>query len=61
MTRLLTILCILVTGTANADEEIVRKQLVDASLLYATLDAGGNDNFHTGKMLSINYSYYFKT
>lgn len=61
MTRLLTILCLLVTGTASADEEIARKQLIDANLLYATLDAGGNDNFHTGKMLSINYSYYFKT
>lgn len=60
MTRLLTILCLLVTGTASANEEIVRKQLVDANLLYVVPDAGGNDNFHTGKMLSINYSYYFK-
>ena len=63
--RLLTIFCLLVMSTVNADDEVVsdeglRKQLVEASLLYGIPDAGGNDNFHTGKMLSISYSYYFK-
>ena len=66
MTRLLTIFCLLVLNTASAGDEIVaddgdvRKQLVDANLLYGIPDAGGNDDFHTGKMLSISYSYYFK-
>ena len=60
MTRLLTILCLLVMSTASAGDEIVRKQLVDANLLYVVPDAGGNDDFHTGKMLVIGYSYYFK-
>jgi opacity protein-like surface antigen len=60
MTRLLTILCLLVMGTASADDGVVRKQLVDVNLLYAVPDAGGNDDFHTGKMLAINYNYYFK-
>jgi hypothetical protein len=58
-TRLFTILYLLVTGTASANEEIVGKHLVDANLLYTTLDAGGNDNFHTGKVITINYNYYF--
>ena len=60
ITRILTILCLLVMGTASADEEIVRKQLVDANLLFAIPDAGGNDDFHTGKMLVISYNYYLK-
>jgi hypothetical protein len=58
--RLLVLMFLLVAGSAGAGEEPLRKHLVDANLLYVTLDADGNDNFHTGQMLAINYSYYFK-
>ena len=58
---LIIIVCLLLASNAVAEEEQFRKHLVDANLLYATLDAGGNDDFHTGKMLVANYSYYFKT
>lgn len=32
--------------------------LIDANILYTIPKAGGSDNFHTGKVLSVNYSYY---
>ena len=48
------LLCLFTTAS-EADNH-----LVDANLMYPTLDAGGNDDFHTGKMLQINYNYYFK-
>lgn len=52
--------CLLLTGVATADDLQAKNHLVDASLMFATLDAGGSDNFHTGRMLQINYNYYFK-
>jgi len=52
--------CLLLTGVATADDQQAKNHLVDASLMFATLDAGGSDNFHTGRMLQINYNYYFK-
>jgi len=30
----------------------------DASLLLTALDAGGNDDFHSGRALALHYSYY---
>jgi len=44
--------CIFST-VANAEN-----MLVDANILYTIPDAGGSDNFHTGKILSLNYNYY---
>jgi len=32
--------------------------LVDANIFYTIPDAGGTDNFHTGKILSVNINYY---
>lgn len=32
--------------------------LVDANMFYTIPDAGGTDNFHTGKILSVNFNYY---
>ncbi|MFV2061603.1 MAG: outer membrane protein [Gammaproteobacteria bacterium] len=43
-------------GEPNAD-----KMLIDVNLLFSVPDAGGNDNFHTGKTLLVNYNYYFKS
>lgn len=33
--------------------------LLDVNLFYAAPDAGGNDDFHTGKTLWLNGSYFF--
>lgn len=32
----------------------------DANLFLTTFDAGGNDEFHSGKAINVNYSYYLK-
>jgi len=32
--------------------------LIDANVFYTAPDAGGSDDFHTGKILSVNYNYY---
>ena len=57
--RFVALCCLLLSGVATADDQQAKKHLVDASLMFATLDAGGSDNFHTGRMLQINYNYYF--
>jgi opacity protein-like surface antigen len=37
-----------------------REMQLDASVLLTTMDAGGNDNFKSGKGLTLQYSYYLK-
>jgi len=32
----------------------------DANILLARFDAGGNDNFHSGKAIDVNYNYYLR-
>lgn len=59
--RILTAGCLILAGSATADSPRAYNHLVEANMLYATLDAGGNDNFHTGKMLAVNYNYFFKS
>jgi len=36
------------------------KMSLDANLLYAMPDAGGSDDFDLGKIVSINYNYYYR-
>lgn len=31
---------------------------IDGNILYAIPDAGGSDDFHTGKIINVNYNYY---
>lgn len=33
--------------------------LFDANILYTIPNAGGSDDFHTGKIISINYNHYY--
>jgi len=35
-----------------------KNMLVDVNMFYAIPDAGGSDDFHTGKLFSLNYNYY---
>ena len=37
-----------------------REMQLDASVLLTSMDAGGNDNFKSGKGLALQYSYYLK-
>jgi hypothetical protein len=34
--------------------------LIDVNVLFSVPDAGGTDDFHTGKTLFVNYNYYSK-
>jgi len=34
--------------------------LVDGNIFYTVPETGGTDNFHTGKILTVNYNYYYQ-
>ena len=36
-----------------------KNKSIDGNVLYTIPDAGGTDDFHTGKLLSLNYNYYY--
>lgn len=36
-----------------------KNKFIDGNVLYTIPDAGGTDDFHTGKLLSLNYNYYY--
>ena len=54
--RLLLIFFTLLFSSINYAENM----LVDVNLFYTVPDAGGNDDFHTGKIPSINFNYYYQ-
>ena len=33
---------------------------LDVNMMLTTMDAGGNDEFHSGKAVAVHYNYYFK-
>jgi len=37
-----------------------KDMLIDGNIFYTVPDAGGTDDFHTGKILNFNYSYYYR-
>jgi len=51
---LVAVMCLQIAFICHAE-----KSLVDANILFAVPDAGGNDDFHTGNIVSINYNYNF--
>ena len=36
-----------------------KDMFVDANIFYTIPDAGGSDDFHTGKIITLNYNHYF--
>jgi len=50
---ILALICIAFSNATQADN-----MLIDANVFYAIPDAGGSDDFHTGKILVVNYNYY---
>ncbi len=48
-----TLICIVFSNTTHADN-----MLVDTNIFYTIPDAGGTDDFQTGKLININYNYY---
>ena len=53
----LPVLVIAACMTCNAHSENMQ---LDANLLLTGFDAGGNDDFHSGRAINVNYSYYLK-
>jgi len=53
ITRLLTLLILALPGFSYAEN-----MLVDTNVLYTIPDAGGTDDFHTGRVFNANYNYY---
>ena len=53
----LPVLVITACMTCNAHSENMQ---LDANLFLTGYDAGGNDEFHSGKAINVNYSYYLK-
>jgi len=50
---ILALFCGAFLNTTQADNS-----LIDANIFYTAPDAGGSDDFHTGKILSVNYNHY---
>ncbi|RDH82894.1 MAG: hypothetical protein DIZ80_11540 [endosymbiont of Galathealinum brachiosum] len=48
------ITCLLLSKMSYAED-----MFVDTNILYTIPDAGGSDDFHTGKIIHINYNYYY--
>ena len=46
--------------TAHAEGPPVKSMQLDVNLLLTAMDAGGNDEFKSGKAVAVHYSYYFK-
>lgn len=46
--------CIIFSNAAYS-----KSKLVDANVLYTIPDTGGTDDFHTGKVVTLNYNYYY--
>jgi len=55
--NILVVGCLFIPALSYAEDNM----LVDVNVLYSVPDAGGSDKFHTGKILSVNYNYYFKS
>lgn len=55
LATLITIVCFIIPVISYAENT-----LIDANVFYSIPDAGGTDDFHTGKTINVNYNYYFK-
>ena len=52
--QLFTMLVILISSVANADN-----MQLDGNLMLTGMDAGSTDNFKSGRAISLHYNYYF--
>ena len=43
----------------HAEDSPVKNMQLDVNLMLTNMDAGGNDDFHSGKAVAVQYSYYF--
>ncbi len=55
-----TLRIILLSGLFLPSLSFAENMLVDVNVMFSIPDAGGDDDFHTGKTLFVNYNYYFK-
>ena len=46
--------------TVHAEDSHINNMQLDVNLLLTAMDAGGNDEFKSGKAVAVHYSYYFK-
>lgn len=46
--------------TVQAEDSHVKSMQLDVNLLLTKMDAGGNDEFHSGNAVAVHYNYYFK-
>ncbi len=53
------VLVVMMPVTVHAEDSPVKSMQLDVNLLLTTMDAGGNDDFHSGKAVAVHYSYYF--
>jgi len=50
----IVLFCMLFSNTAFSTGKFI-----DGNVFYNIPDAGGSDDFHTGKILTVNYNYYY--
>lgn len=55
------ITCLPVLTLCFSEDSVAKDMMIDVNVLHAAPDAGKTDDFHTGKVLSVNYNYYFRS
>jgi len=57
----LIFISIILYSSLHSNVSHSKDMLIDGNIFYTVPDAGGTDDFHTGKILSFNYSYYYRS
>ncbi len=53
------VLIVWIPVTAHAEDSHIKSMQLDVNLLLTAMDAGGNDEFKSGKAVAVHYNYYF--
>lgn len=54
------VLMVCIHATVHAEYSHIKSMQFDVNLMLTSMDAGGNDEFHSSKAVAVQYSYYFK-
>ena len=56
---IILVLVVWMPVTVHAEDSHVKNMLLDVNLMLTKMDAGGNDEFKSGKAVAVHYNYYF--
>lgn len=56
---IILVLVVCMPVTVHAEDSRVKNMQLDVNLMLTRMDAGGNDEFKSGKAVAVHYNYYF--